>query len=77
MSGNQPTHTHTYTLTVLVYISIHLFGVGVEYHPKVTGRHVFKLTGFLHPHCVEDNSRERTGEAEGREEPRESEENGN
>lgn len=29
---------------------------------KVTGCHAFKLTGFLHPYCVEDKSIWRKGE---------------
>lgn len=59
---------------------------------KVTGRHVFKLTGFfkvlvslgrlsrkaatLHPHCVEGESREGMGEAQNGKERRKGNDSG-
>lgn len=66
MSGNQPAGRHTRTHSFDVYFHSFIWCL-----PKVTGHHVFKLTGFLHPHCVEDGRRGKMGEVEGSEKSQE------
>lgn len=44
------THIHIHTFSDVYYHSF------IQRHPKVTGHHAFKLTGFLHPHSIEVES---------------------